>query len=511
MLGLASAGTAVASEPRETSDAAPDGCTEQRTGDTITLSDALGATSLDPLTNLGSASAGGIPITALYDTLVRFNPETGDYEPFIAESWEPNDDVTEWTVTLRDGVTFSNGDPLDAEAVKFSLDRMNTGTGSASNLSHLISGVEVVDDLTVLIKLVEPWGGLPYALSEETGMVLNPVVADGLSDDDIAFAPPVGLGAGPYLVDRFVPGEEIIMTARDDYWGGPLCIETLRFVPTDGGQAKWDAYQNGDIDMAFVTDARVIGDILDAGAPSFGVRGGLGRMLTLNVNDPEVGDLRIRQAIQYAIDYETLNQRVYDGRAEAASAIMPEENPIYGGPGLPYDPEKAAELVEAAKADGWDGTLSYVSSNDPDATETSLAVAAMLQAAGIEVETEFLVPNEATRRVLIERNYQIGLYGPATFEESVVNDVLQFRGGSPSNPSGVDDPAMNEAIEQVVRGASREEVKAGMEAWQTAWNDVIPAVNLFMVDWYFVYPEDLEGIVWGRDMVPMFHDAYIAD
>lgn len=486
-------------------------CTEDRAGGDLTISEGLFARGLDPLVNLGTASAGGIPITAMYDTLLRFNPQTGEYEPFIAESVVGNEDSTEWTVTLRDGVTFSNGDPLNAEAVKFSLERMRSGTGSASNVSQLISEVEVIDDLSLVVRLSEPWGSFRYALSEETGMVLNPNVVAEMPPEEFNVAPPEGAGAGPYVLESFTPDEAIVLRARDDYWGGPVCIDTLTFVPIVGGKAKWDAYRSGEIDLAFITDPRVIADMQAEGAPMFGIRGGLGRMLTLNVQDEELQDLRIRQAIQYAIDYETLNQRVYEGHAGAASSIMPPESPIYGGPGLGYDLDEAIRLVEEAKADGWDGTLEFVSPNAPDETETALAVAAMLQAVGIEATPELFPPSESTNRILVERNYQMGLYGPATFEESVVNDVLQFRGGSPSNPSGVADPGMDEAINEVIRATDREQARAAMEDWQVTWNEVLPAVNLFMVDWFVVLPDGLDGVIWARDMVPMFNQAFLAD
>ena len=109
-------------------------CTEERQGGELTMGVQLMAIGLDPTVALGTGVAGATEITAIYDTLMRYNPDTGEIDPHVAESLEPNDDFTQWTLTLPEGITFGNGDPLTAEAVQFSVDRLKNATVAASGM-----------------------------------------------------------------------------------------------------------------------------------------------------------------------------------------------------------------------------------------------------------------------------------------------------------------------------------------------------------------------------------------
>src|SRR5690606_946297 len=147
-------------------------CTADRVGGQLTMSVFSETRSMDPAVSTGTGTTGGTELSALYDTLVRFNPDTSEFEPWLAESVEPNDDFSSWTVTLRPNVTFGNGDPLTAEVTKASIER-HTAPGSVSTVkSELaqVKAIEVVDELTLRFDLIESWGTFPYVLADMAGM-----------------------------------------------------------------------------------------------------------------------------------------------------------------------------------------------------------------------------------------------------------------------------------------------------------------------------------------------------
>jgi peptide/nickel transport system substrate-binding protein len=501
------------SAPDETAGGGSDdgGCTEERKGGDLTLAVTSFTLGLDPTVALGSAVHGGTETTAIYDTLLRFDPETGDYEPHMAESIEPNADLSEWTLTLREGVTFGNGDPVTAEAVRFSIERMQDSTTSSAGLAGEVAGMDVVDDRTIVFRLSQSWGSFPYALAEETGMVVNPNVANSIAPEQLNTAPPPGAGAGPYVVERFARDEEVVLRARDDYWGGPVCIERLRFVSIPGGQATYEAYEAGEVQMAILVDDEARAEAEAAGVEGYGQVGGLGTMLTMNNgrSPSPTEDPRVREAATLALDLDTLNDRVYGGAAEVGTSIMPAESPVFGGEGLDYDPERAQELVDEAKADGWDGSVTLLGNDTPAHRETTITVEAMLESVGFDVEVQNLPNAELNRLVIAEGQFEMALYGPVVFEESTIGDMTQFESGSPGNRIGYANPEMDAAVEQLRRAANREETKAAMEEIQGIWDETIPSANMFMSHWWWALPPDVHGLVWTRDVTPMFHDAYL--
>ena len=123
--------------------------------------------SLDPLQSSG-ALAGGTDLLAIYDSLMRWDPDTNEWVPHVAESLESNADFTEWTLTLRDGVTYSNGDPMVAQDVLDNMTRM-IGSRAATRPAGMIARVDLAnstapDDQTVVFKLLKPWSNFGYLL-----------------------------------------------------------------------------------------------------------------------------------------------------------------------------------------------------------------------------------------------------------------------------------------------------------------------------------------------------------
>lgn len=514
LLATATAASATAATQHRPVGSAPPASAEpcpEGDDDSLRVTNGTVPRSLDPLTNSGSASAGGTEITAIYDTLLRFNPDTGEYEPGLAESFESNADSTEWTITLREGLTFANGDPLTTDAVRYSITRMQESTTNSGPLAATVSEMAIVDERTIVFTLGEPWGTFPYALSEEAGMVLNPAIVDAMEVEEFGLLPPVGAGAGPYQVESWTPGEELVMRANESYWGGTPCIEELRFTHIPAGdQVRIDAFRSGEVDMAFATDPRILAATEAEGVEVVAKPSGLGVLLLFNVGlaaGSPTHDIRVREAIQLALDYDVLNERVFGGAAEATSAIMPADSPIYGGEGPAHDPERAAALVAEAKADGWDGTLEVLGSTTPIHQELTLALEALLESVGFDVTIETVPPADLLTQITADQSFQVALHGPVVFEETTVADVGYFEGGSPANRAGTADPGIDAAADALRAATNREETQAAMEQLQAAWNEVFPSANIFMSPWWWAMPDDIEGITFTRDTVPLFGGA----
>lgn len=488
-----------------------EGCTEARQGGTLSMvAGAIPSRGLDPTVALGS-SAGATEHTAIYDSLMIYDPETGEIEPHVAESLEPNDDFSQWTLTLREGIEFGNGDPLTAEAVRFSVERLAEAEVVAAAMAQEVASMEVVDDRTIVFTLVRPWAGFPYYFVHEGGIVVNPRVVEELGEDFPNN--PVGAGVGPYEVERFAPDEEIVLQAKDDYWGGPVCIQTLRFVTIAGAQATYDAFRAGELDAMFLGDAMVIAEARDAGVTGEAwISGGSGYLLNSGRGaSPVLADAQLRQAIAHALDLDTINERVFGGTALMASGLTHPDQQIYAGiDGPEYDPDRARELVEEVKAEGeWDGTVRLTCNDTPEQVEQTITTEAMLEAVGFEVEPENLPTSEANQKVLLDGNYDIGCGQASVFEESPLRGMNQFRSEAPNNRVGYGAPELDRAIEGLYEVADLDETAEAMRELQEVWNEHVPAVWFRAGEWFVGWDDTVHGLTPSRAGVVLFHDAYV--
>src|SRR5437868_1746220 len=165
----------VSISPSTTSE--PERCTAQRIGGTVSFGDFRAPTSLDPAgPNTAAGVVGGATMAAIFDVLVRYDAASGKFVPQVAESLESNADASVWTLKLRSGIHFGNGDPLNAQAVKSSIERFRdpaVRSARAAVVTTNIAEIQTPDDLTVVFKLLAPWGTFPWLLAGEGGMVVN--------------------------------------------------------------------------------------------------------------------------------------------------------------------------------------------------------------------------------------------------------------------------------------------------------------------------------------------------
>lgn len=496
--------------------------------------------SLDPTVSSGSL-IGGTEIANVFDVLMRFDEETSTYEPRVAESLEPNDDYTEWTLTIPSGITYGNGDEFIAQDVVDSIARYfdggaagvrNSSTGFVSDID--LEATTVPDDQTVVFALTSSWATFPFVLADEPGMIVNPrVVADLVASEGDEGAAREKLGTtaelinaasfGPYEVAAFEVNGDTTLTARQDYWGGAPCIETLEFAFIPGSRATYEAYQNGDLDVAFIrspdviADARANGDLEEMSLQN------LGSVMLLNVSKvaegaepPPTADVRLREAINLAIDTDVINDRAYGGTGLMGKGAVQETSDLWtdgigaATPGV--DLARAQELVDAVKADGWGGTLTFVHAEEAPIPDTALAIVGMLGAVGIDVETApgptqpFLID-----RVILNSDYDIALWAHNASASTYITSMENaWRSTSRGNYTGYASEAMDAALLDLKAAASHEDQQLALVAIQEIMAEDFPILINGGVEEGIVHGPELTGVVETAATIHLFADASLA-
>ena len=469
--------------------------------------------SFDPTVSSG-ALVGGTEIAAIYDVLFIFDPVTAEIIPRLAESLTPNDDFTEWTLTLREGITYSDGTALTAQLVSDNIDRYFREEGVTNTSAGFLQYIEsrnVVDDLTLEMTLNSPIAELGLIFADEPGMVVN---INAIGDDLDAFGaqPPDAAGLGPYVVERNVPGEETILTARTDYWDGPVCIEKLRFVFLPGSQPTYEAWQNGDLNVAFLRDPIVIADSNANGDNSFYFNQDGGLMYNPNHREDRItSDIRVREAIALAIDENIVNDRAYQGEFNSTKAYFGESSRFFSDAiePIPTDPARAAELVEEVKAEGWDGKIVVEVQSSPPSPEAALAIEGMLEAVGMDVEVNVRPVGENIAKLyegdfdLIQTGFNSG---PGTNVLSLVRNISST---SPTNRIGYASDAMDALLDTALATPTSDLAPVMAEINALIGTDFV-GFTMGTLDEGIVWTDDISGIVPTVSSIFLFHDAVLA-
>jgi len=304
----------------------------------------------------------------IYETLVKATPG-GEISPGLA-TLDISEDRLTYTLTLQEGVTFHDGDPLTASDVVWTLDQQRAeGSNEAARLSSIAS-VEATDDLTVVLTLSEPDNDLAFYLSRRAGAVLN----EGATDLETT-----ANGTGPFTLGEWSQGSFISLARNDDYWGDPAKAAEVVFQYIPDANAGVNALLDGDADVITGVDPELVGQFEDN--PDYVVTSNeTNGELTLGFNntDEALSDQRVRQAITQAIDKQGVID-LNDGFGTIIGAPVPPFEPWYEDlSGLyPFDQEAARALLEeAGYADGLE--LSFVVPNIypariPDFVVSSLA------------------------------------------------------------------------------------------------------------------------------------------
>ncbi|OQM74279.1 peptide ABC transporter substrate-binding protein [Pseudaminobacter manganicus] len=334
----------------------------------------------------------------VYDGLVRYKDGTLEPEPGLATSWTISPDGKVYTFKLRESVKFQDGTPFNAEAVKFNFDRMldkngpyyDTGPFPLASFFSAVDKVKVIDDLTVEFDLKEPYAPFLSNLAYPTGLIVSPAAVKKYGKDFGRH--PVGTGA--YMFQEWVSNQKVVLTKNPDYWDGSPALEAVVFRPITDANTRVAAMLSGEIDVMVEVPPDSLSQFRDN--PAFKVYEQAGPhvwFLILNMKEGPFADKKVRQAVNYAINKETLVNNVLQGTATVAAGPTP---PAFGWAydkklkPYPYDPEKAKELLKEAGYDGQEITF-YVTEGGSGMLEPvamATAIQADLAAVGMKVKIE---------------------------------------------------------------------------------------------------------------------------
>lgn len=490
-------------------------CTADRVGGEITYGSPVGSISFDPnQTAAANASTGGFEMAAVFDTLMKYDARSGEFQPHVLDSIEGNDDSTQWTLRIHDGVTFGNGDPLDSAAFVANVERAKTGQIQGILMREtlqLLDSVEAVDPQTVVFNFSGPWAEFGDLLSSRPFMLVNTKIADERGDR--FGSDPTGAGVGPYEFVSMKPGEEIVLKAKDNYWGGPVCIQTIRIIPTENSRLAADTLKTGEIDLTTIGDPVVASELADSGVKGIDFDEASIDVLVPNAAPGRPGsDLAFRRAMAAAIDTSVVNQRAFEGVLEPASGVLVyDDSPYYSDQltGTPYDLEEAKRLVEQAKSEGWDGTTRLLGREGQD--ELVLVIQAMLEAAGMKVTTNIVPTTELVQRVGSQRDFDLVLWQLTGGTGNVWASLNRYTAGAPRNDWSWNDPQTDAALSALREASTDEARQDAMLTLQNRWNEEAPSTVIATRPAKVVYSDRLNAVsTSGFDYATVL-DAFVQD
>ena len=312
--------------------------------DSIVLGMTLEPPGLDPTAGAASAIA-EVTLYNIFETLTKINAD-GSVTPLLAERWEVSPDLRTTTFYLRKGVKFSNGEPFNAQAVKFSFDRAagEKSTNKDKRTFAAMESVRAVDEYTLVIVNKEPDPDFPFLMGQGTAIIVEPKSADTNA------AKPVG--TGPYVLDGWAKGSSITLKASPSYRApGALKIKraTFRFISDPAAQVA--SVLSGDVDAFVRVTPRGLNQFKSNPRLQTVVAGSRAKtVLAINNAKKPLNDVRVRRAISAAIDRKAVIAGAGDGLGVPIGSHY-----VPGAPGYidttginPYNPDKARALLKEA-------------------------------------------------------------------------------------------------------------------------------------------------------------------
>lgn len=353
---------------------------------------------------------------AVVESLLWLDPATNKAEPVLATGFEFVDDITV-KVSLRKGVTFSNGEPMDADAVIASIKVfMNKAvTPAYARDAAKIGSVEKIDDHTVLIKLSQKYPAVPLLLSQI--YIVPPKYWAQIGPEGFGRAP---IGTGPYKLTEWVRDDRVVMDRNPTFWGKPpVGINKIVWKPVPDDTARAAGVMTGEYDIAANLPATSLPQLKGrAGVSAISVpsyRIFKIDFSTLDIHPGAQHDLRVRQALNYAVDKDAIREILFSGLASPLHGQILRSNQLGFNPEIkdyPFDPEKAKKLL-AEVGGKVEITFKFPAGRYAQDKEVSEAVAGMLSDVGVKVNMIQLEAGEFLTQLNNRELFQMALRGSA--------------------------------------------------------------------------------------------------
>lgn len=452
------------------------------TGGKIVVALPTDPTSMDPVMT-GSL----VVLSVFFNTFDQLTKITADgsLEPKLATEWTPSADMTSWDFTLREGVTFTNGEDLTADDVAFSYNKILDDPAS-ENFGYLssVKSVEKVDDYTVRFTMNAPFSAFPRNTS------LISIVPDqayaAMGPEAFAAAP---VGSGPFKFEKIQRGVAYDLVRNEDYWGDQAKLDAVSLVPVASDESRVNGVLSGSLDLAQISPAQVE-SVSGSGAAN--VQSELSNgvvFLGVNSTSGVLADEKVRRAVGLAIDKKAIVDTVLSGLGDPATQMLAPSVEGFvseiddGG----YNPDEAKKLLAEAGYDGETIDFEYaLDGRIPLSGEIAQAIQGYLTSAGINVN---LVGADQASHTLKIRNRQLtGIYLNTWAPSTVDGDLplTDFYEEAGNNNYAQDQKTAELAVQQRgVEGGERLEVFEELLTYSNEQGYFIPLyvpANNFAVD-----------------------------
>lgn len=373
---------------------------------TVTIAEVNDLTTLDPAYTTDNTSIAFHQ--HIYEGLIRFGPD-GNFEPVLAERWEVDSTGTVWTFYLRKNVRFSDGTPFDAEAVKFTFDRLldpaNASPGRGRFLG--LAAVEVVDSHTVQLITDGVWTPLLDNLAGPSALFISPEAVRKYGNE-IGRNP---VGTGPYILESWRVGQEATLVRNPNYWGEQPAVDRIVFRPVPEADVRVSLLQTGEVDIALKIPPEAVPRVeadprlrIETPPSAYQIS------YIMNLKRPALQDVRVRKALNLAVDRRAIIDGILDGFGDIPHGPFTAPVPLRKVlEPYPYDPEQARALLREA---GYDNNLTLTMWTSPryhKDKEIAEAIQAYLAMVGVTVNIE--VMDWGTYWNLVnQRDKQVDLY-----------------------------------------------------------------------------------------------------
>jgi ABC-type transport system substrate-binding protein len=417
-----------------------------RKGGTLRLAIPYNPGAVDPMTgrNLTDFDV----LYAVFDALIDFEPKTLELKPGLAKSWKFTDPKT-LVLDLVEGVKFHDGTEFDAEVVKFNLERYKTDQRSNVKADiGSVDSVEVNGKNQVTLKLNKPNAGLPNILTNRVGLMVSPKSIKDAAGGNVDRTP---VGTGPFKFVSWQDNDSFVLVRNDSYWKPGLpYLDGINIKIINELNTIVRAVVAGEADLGINLQApqKAVADrspsIVAMASPSLVLYGAF-----LNYGRPPLDNVKVRQALNYAINRDEINKIVAVGLGQPSSAVLPKEHwacdpttqNFYA-----YDPEKAKKLLaEAGHPDGVE--IESFGWADQLAMQRQEVIISQLAKVGIKVKLTGLAPQQAVQAYMVEKKGSMFISPSSAYPDPSQLYEALFGKGSLRNPSGVELPGFRELLD----------------------------------------------------------------
>jgi ABC-type transport system substrate-binding protein len=417
-----------------------------RKGGTLRLAMPYNPGAVDPMTgrNLTDFDV----LYAVFDALIDFEPKTLELKPGLAKSWKFTDPKT-LVLDLVEGVKFHDGTEFDADAVKFNIDRYKTDQRSNVKADiGTVDSVEVNGKNQVTLKLNKPNAGLPNILTNRVGLMVSPKSIKDATGGNVDRTP---VGTGPFKFVSWQDNDSFVLVRNDNYWKPGLpYLDGINIKIINELNTIVRAVVAGEVDLGVNLQApqKAVADrspsITAAASPSLVLYGTF-----LNYGKPPLDNVKVRQALNYAINRDEINKIVAVGLGQPSSAILPKEHWACDPATqnfYPYDPEKAkALLAEAGHPNGVEiETFGWA---DQLAMQRQEVIISQLAKVGIRIKLTALAPQQAVQAYMVEKKGSMFISPSSAYPDPSQLYEALFGKTALRNPSGIELPGFRELLD----------------------------------------------------------------